>query len=63
MKLGNNKWLNAGVQARIEPPKIPIIKATSEKTEECNIIKIKILQDPASAASDTYKLKLQTFKN
>ena len=31
--------------------------------EECNIIKIKIHQDPASATSETYKLKVPTFEN
>ena len=63
MKLGNNKWLNADVQARIEPPSIPIIKATEGKVEERNIINIKMRLDLASAASDTYELKAQTFEN
>ena len=63
MKLGNNKWLNTDFQARIEPPPIPLIKATNVNTEETNIIKIKMRQDPASDTSDTYKLKVQTFEN
>ena len=63
MKLGNNKWLNADIHTRIEPPKPPPIKATNGNTEETNIIKIKMRQDPASDTSDTYKLKVQTFEN
>ena len=63
MKLRNNKWLNTDVQARIKPPPIPLIKATKVETEETNIIKIKMRQEPASATSETYKLKVQTFKN
>ena len=63
MKIGNKRWLNTDIQARIETPPIPLIKATSEKVKECNIIKIKMLQDPAPATSETYKLKFQTFEN
>ena len=63
MKLGNNKWLDADVQARIEPPPNPPIKATNGKTEEKNIIKIKMRREPASATSKTYELKVQTFEN
>ena len=58
MKLGNNKWLNAYVQARIRPPPIPLIKETNIKTEGKNIIKIKMRQDPVSATSETYELKV-----
>ena len=63
VKTGNKKWLNEDVQARIDPPPIPLIKATNRNTEETNIIKVKIRQDPASATSETYELKVQTFKN
>ena len=63
MNLRNNRWLNADAQACIEPPPIPLIRLTSEKLEECNIIKIKMRRDPASATSKTYDLKFQTFEN
>ena len=63
MKLGNSKWIYADVQARIEPPPTPLIKATNVNTEETDIINIKMHQDPASATSDTYELKVQTFEN
>ena len=63
MKLGNKKWLNADVQARIEPPTTPLIKEMTEKVEEYNIIKIKMCWDPELAKSETYGLKVQTFEN
>ena len=63
MKLVNNKWLNADVQAHIEPPPILLIKATSVKMEKFNIININMRQDPAWTASETYELKVQTFEN
>ena len=63
MKLGKNRWLNGDFHARIKPPPIPIIMATEEKVEECNIIKMKMRQDPVSATSETSELKFQTFDN
>ena len=63
MKLGNNKCLNTDVQACIEPPSTPLIKSTAVKIEECNIINIKMRRYPASAVSETYELKVQTFEN
>ena len=41
MKLGGEK-LNVDVAANIELPPIPLIKATSGKVEEYNIIKTKM---------------------
>ena len=63
MNLKNNKWLNADVQACIEPLPIPLLKAAVRNTEETHIIKIMIRQDPASAISEAFKLKVQTFQN
>ena len=63
MKLGNNRWINADVQAHTKPPSIPLIRSETENLEECNIFKIKMRRDPASATSKTYKLKFPTFKN
>ena len=59
----NNKWINADVQAQIKPPPTPLIKVTNGNTEETNINKIKMCIYPASATSETYELKAQTFKN
>ena len=63
MNLGNNRWINLDVQACTEPPPIPLIKATNGKTEETDIIRIKICRGPASATFNTYKLKVQMFEN
>ena len=63
MKIGNNKCINADIQARIDPPPIPLPKATTGKKEETNIIKINMCRDPTSATSDNYELKVQTFEN
>ena len=63
MNIGNKKWLNVDVQACIEPPPILLIKETTGKVEECNIIKINMRQYPASAIYDTYELKVQMFEN
>ena len=63
MKLGNNKWLDTNVQAHIDPPPISLIRSTTEKVEECNIIKINMRRDPAPATFDTYELKVPTFEN
>ena len=63
MKIGNHRLINADIQARIEPPPIPPIKAMNRKAEETNIIKIKMRRDPASTTSETCELNFQTFKN
>ena len=34
MNLGNPDWLNTDVQARIEPPPIPLIRVVTEKVED-----------------------------
>ena len=62
MKLRNKKWINANVQACIEPPPIPLINTTAGKMKEFSFINIKMRQDSAAATSDNYKLKFQTFK-
>ena len=63
MNLLNNRWINAYVQALINPPLIPLVRSATEKVAECNIIRINIHRDPASATSKTYELKLPTFDN
>ena len=63
MKLGNNMFPNVDVQARIEPPPIPLIGAATEKVKGFNTIKINMLRGLASATSETYTLKIPTFKN
>ena len=63
MKIRNNRWINAEVQALIGPQPISLIIEETENMEECNIIKIKMRQDPASATSETYKLKVLRLNN
>ena len=63
MKLGKPNWLSVGVQARINPPPIPLKRAAPETVKECDIIKINIWWDPASATSETYEMKLAVLEN
>ena len=56
-------WISAEVQARIEPPPIPLIKKEPPESNEYAIIKIKMHQNPLDAASETYTLKIVTFEH
>ena len=59
----NPNWLRAEVQACIDPPSINFDKKDHTEESHTNIIRVKIRLNPASAASETYKLKISTFKN
>ena len=59
----NPNWLSAGVQSHIDPHSIPIIKAEMEEEKSINIIKVKMLLNPASYTSKIYDLKIFTFEN
>ena len=63
MKLGNDTWINADFQARIEPPLISLIREVTEQVAEWNIINIKMHQDTVLATSDTDKLNVPMVKN
>ena len=39
------------------------MKKQTHNVSECDIIKIKMIQDPSDANSETYKLKIATFEN
>ena len=56
-------WLSVDVQAHIYPPLIPLIKSVKEDVNKCDVIKTKISQNPESANSETYELKIDTFDN
>ena len=56
-------WLSAEVQARIKPPLITLINKDTQEANDHDIIKIKMRQKPSDAASETYKLKIVTFKH
>ena len=60
MKTGG-PWLNADIQARIEPPLVPLTKAELEEKKSKNIIKVKIWRNPSQATSETYKFNMSTF--
>ena len=47
-------WISADAQQRIKPPPIPIMY---------DIINIKMRQNPSTADSETYKLKIITFEH
>ena len=55
MKIGNPNRISVDVQARINHPPIPMVREVKIKVKEYDMIKM--LQDPASATSETYKLK------
>ena len=59
----NTARLSEEVQARIDPPPTPIIKAAIEDVNTCNIIKIKMCQNPSAADSETYEINIDAFKN
>ena len=56
-------WTRVEIQARIDPPQTPLNKEVTKNAKECNIIKINMRRDPASAMSKTYKLKLAQLEN
>ena len=63
MKISTNpNWLSAEVQARIDPPPIPLSRAVTEKAKKYDIIKIKMRRDHALATSKTYELKIATTR-
>ena len=55
--------MSSEVQARIEPPSIPIIKKETDHFSECDIIKIKMCQNPSDANSERYELMIATFEH
>ena len=61
--ISNPNWISADVQARGEPPTIPLIKAETEEEKASKTIKVKMRQNPDSAASETYNMKMATFEN
>ena len=63
MNFGNTKWLNADVQAHINPLTIPFIRKVTEKVRDWNNISIRMRQNPVLATSKIYELKFPTFKN
>ena len=51
------------MQARIEPPPIPLIKVVVDGDCTTHIIKVKIWRNPSSASSKTYNANMNTFND
>ena len=51
------------MQARIDPPLIPLIKADFKEENSKSIIKFKMRLNLASSASEPYELEMATFEN
>ena len=56
-------WLSAEVQARIEPPPIPLVKKEPDKVNEYDIININMRKKTSNTDSETYKLKTVNFEH
>ena len=61
MTTKHGQWLNADVQAHIDPTSILHIKLELE--DECTIyiIKVDMWRNPTSAMSETYNIHMSTF--
>ena len=56
-------WLNAEIQAQIEPPPISLIRAKLQEQKATNIIKDEIFRNTSQATSETNKVNRYTFNN
>ena len=54
-------WISADMQARIEPPPIPLINFDVDDDCTTHTIKVKMRINPSSAASKTYNVNMNTF--
>ena len=55
--------MNTYLQARIKQPPIPLINKETDGMKECDIIKIKMIQNLSNTDLETYKLKIVTFEH
>ena len=55
--------LSADIQAQIDPPLIPLIKAESEKQKARKTIKVNIWRNSSKATPLTYKVNRYTFED
>ena len=60
--LSKKHWLIADVQDLIDSLSIPLKRVVKEDAKYCDMIKIKMRQDPMSATSKTYDLKFLHLK-
>ena len=61
--MNNGPWISSDVQARIEPPPIPLVKLELEDEHATHIIKVKIQTNQSQAASDMYNININTFND
>ena len=54
-------WISADMQARIDPPPIPLIKLEVDDDRTTHIIKVKMRRNPSSVASKTYNININMF--
>ena len=59
----NVGWLSSDMQARIDTPTILLMKLGVDDVCTTHIIKVKIRINPSSAASETYKVNMDTFND
>ena len=57
----NLGWLSADMQARIDPPPIPLLKVEVGGDRTTHIIKVNMWRNSSSAASETYNVNMNTF--
>ena len=51
------------MQARIETPRVPLVKLKLEDERTTRIIKFKMQRNSSSAASETYNINMTTFND
>ena len=59
----NVPCLSADMQARIETPRVPLVKLKLEDERTTRIIKFKMQRNSSSAASETYNINMTTFND
>ena len=59
--MNNVRWFSSDMQARIEPPPIPLIKLEVDDDRTAHIIKFNMRRNPSSAASEIYNVNMNMF--
>ena len=57
----NVGWLSPDMQARINPPPIPIMKLEVDDDRTTHIMKVKIGGNTPSVSSETYNVNMNMF--
>ena len=59
--MNNLGWIRSDMQARIDPPPIPLVKLVLDYDRTTHIIKVKMRINPSSAISETYNVNMKMF--